>query len=101
MNQFIDSTQTFGRGETTLPTPPPPQNVAKCGFWCKGFKILKVVVAIVAPPVAVALQVADTTLGLSDKIEAIDDKNSIDAQRSNIIYVQPSQQVRQGKLNIM
>ncbi len=99
MNQFIDSSQTFGK-ESTLPTPP-AQNVAKCGFWCKGFKILKVVVAIVAPPVAVALQVADTTLNLSDKIEAIDDKNSIDAQRSNIIYVQPSQQVRQGKLNLM
>ena len=89
-----------GKGdETTLP--PPATLVEKCGFWCKAFKVVKVVFAIVAPPVAVVLQVADTTLGLSDKIEAIDDKNSIDAQRSNIIYVQPSQQVRQGKLNLM
>jgi len=86
--------------EITLP-PPTPTIAERCGFWCKAFKVVKVVVAIVAPPVAVALQVADTTLGLSDKIEEIDDKNSIDAQRSNIIYVQPSQQVRQGKLNLM
>lgn len=103
MNQLFQNTQTFGRDETTLPTlptPPTPQNVAKCGFWCKGFKILKGLVTVIAPPFGAVLYVADEALNISDKLEAIDDKNAAQ-QRGGTGYLQPSQQVRQGKLNLM
>jgi hypothetical protein len=98
MNELFQNTQTFGRGDT-LPTPPLPQNVAKCGFWCKGFKILKGVVTAIAPPLGAVLYVADEAFNISDSLEAIDDKNA--AQRGGTEYLQPSQQVRQGKLNLM
>jgi hypothetical protein len=87
------------------PLPPPtttPTNVAKCGFWCKGFKILKGVVTAIAPPLGAALYLADEAFNISDSLEAIDDANaaSHQLQRGGSAYVQPSQQVRSGKLNI-
>lgn len=88
---------------STLPTPlPPPTNAAKCGFWCKGFKILKGVVTAIAPPLGAALYLADEAFNISDSLEAIDDENaaSHQLQRGGTGYIQPSQQVRSGKLNI-
>lgn len=101
MNQFIENTQTFARDTTLIP--PPTQNVEKCGFWCKAFKVVKVVTAFIAPPVALVMEGADLALGISKELENIDDKNAASGQvqRGAAGYIQPSQQVRQGKLNLM
>jgi len=104
MPQSFQNIQTFGRGETTLPTPPPPATlVAKCGFWCNAFKVVKGVVAVIAPGVGVLVQLADSAFDISDKLEKIDDANAANQRsfnRGGANYVQPSQQVRSGKLNI-
>jgi hypothetical protein len=103
MPQSFQNIQTFGRGETTLPTPPPVVNVAKCGFWCKAFKVVKGVATVLAPPLGAALFLADEAFDISDSLEAIDDANAANQRsfnRGGAGYVQPSQQVRSGKLNI-
>jgi len=102
MPQLYQNVQTFGRGETTLPTPPPVVNVEKCGFWCKAFKVVKGVATVLAPPLGAALFLADEAFNISDSLEEIDDANAANRgfNRGGTGYLQPSQQVRKGNLNI-
>jgi hypothetical protein len=99
MQEYMYNQNLQSRGSTTLPTPPPTAtNAAKCGFWCKGFKILKGVVTAIAPPIGAALYLADEAFDISGSLETKDQERT--AQRGGENYIQLSQQVRSGKLNI-
>ena len=75
----------------------------KCRFWCKLFKVAKVVVTIVAPPVGLAFATADEVFHISEGLDDSRDSGTT-AEPGTIargITILPSQQVRTGKLNLM
>lgn len=79
----------------------------KCKFWCKLFKVAKVVVTIVAPPVGLAFAAADEVFHISEGLDAGGDTGNTPEPGGGLYgsarmqYLTPSQQVRSNKLNLM